>query len=200
MIKEKIPVRSYTGEFRKTNPSNKKYLSIDFNHRCAYCDDLDSISGGYDAYHVEHFAPKEKFPKLIYVYENLLYSCPYCNGSKNADWPSDDFSINIVGDIGYVDPCTTDYYNHLDRDERTGNIYAKTELGNYMFKKMKLYLLRHPLIYMIDKLKQKREQLKSNIDKEKALGKDVNEKEEALKAINDSFFEYYDKLLFEQST
>ena len=40
-----------------------------------------------------------------------------------------------------IDPCTKEYYKHLDRDEETGNIIFKTELGKYMYNKMKLYLL-----------------------------------------------------------
>ena len=43
MLKKEVPVRSYTGEKWRTNATNKKYLAIDFNHRCAYCDDLDDI-------------------------------------------------------------------------------------------------------------------------------------------------------------
>lgn len=38
-IKDKVPVRSYSGEKWKTNRTNKKYLALDFEHRCAYCDD-----------------------------------------------------------------------------------------------------------------------------------------------------------------
>lgn len=64
MLREKKPIRSYHGEQFRTNPTNKKHLAEDFGHRCAYCDDLDTYGGGYRAYHVEHFAPKEKFPAL----------------------------------------------------------------------------------------------------------------------------------------
>lgn len=72
MLREKRPIRSYHGEVFRTNRTNKKHLSADFGHRCAYCDDLDEYGGGYRAYHVEHFAPKEKFPELRYDYDNLL--------------------------------------------------------------------------------------------------------------------------------
>ena len=82
MLREKRPIRSYHGEVFRTNRTNKKHLSADFGHRCAYCDDLDEYGGGYRAYHVEHFAPKEKFPELRYDYDNLLYACPWCNRAK----------------------------------------------------------------------------------------------------------------------
>ena len=200
MLKKKIPVRSHTGEFRKTNPSNKKYLAIDFEHRCAYCDDLDSISSGYKSYHVEHFAPKEKFPELKFQYDNLLYACPYCNCSKNDDWPSNDPKVNVVDNKGYIDPCTQEYYEHLGRDEKTGNIIFKTELGEYMYNQMQLYLRRHSIIYMLDKLKQKRDELQISINKDKCKGKDTKDKESILQSIQNEFFEYYTEFQIEQST
>lgn len=81
---------------------NKKHLSADFGHRCAYCDDLDEYGGGYRAYHVEHFAPKEKFPELRYDYDNLLYACPWCNRAKWDIWPSDNSKINVVDSEGLL--------------------------------------------------------------------------------------------------
>ena len=63
-VKQKNPQRSYTGIMWRTNRENKKRLINDFEHRCAYCDDLDKYGGGSKVYHVEHFAPKEKFPEL----------------------------------------------------------------------------------------------------------------------------------------
>lgn len=101
MLREKKPIRSYHGEQFRTNPTNKKHLAEDFGHRCAYCDDLDTYGGGYRAYHVEHFAPKEKFPALRFDYDNLLYACPWCNRAKWDIWPSNDPKINVVGKEGF---------------------------------------------------------------------------------------------------
>uniref|UniRef100_UPI00403F8105 HNH endonuclease n=1 Tax=Paenibacillus sp. KS-LC4 TaxID=2979727 RepID=UPI00403F8105 len=47
---------------------------------------MDKYNGGYIAYHVEHFAPKEKFEHLKYTYDNLRYSCSYCNIFKSNKW------------------------------------------------------------------------------------------------------------------
>lgn len=193
MLKTEIPRRTHTGEFRITNSTNKKYLAQDFKHRCAYCDDIDYLAGGYKSYHVEHFAPKEKFPELEFMYENLLYACPYCNCSKNDDWPGNNAEQNIVGNTGYIDPCKVEYYSHLDRNLDNGKIYYKTELGRYMYDHLKLYLLRHSLIYMIDKLKMKREELNNSIEKDKIAGIDVSKKEKILLAIDSEFFYYFSK-------
>ena len=200
MIKRKIPTHSYSGNFRKTNLTNKKYLAVDFSHRCAYCDDRDSLAGGYTSYHVEHFAPKEKFPSLKFTYENLLYSCPFCNCSKNDDWVGATADESVKGDCGYVSPCDQDYQKHLDRNDQTGEIIPKTALGRYMYDHLNLGLMRHSLIYMVEMLQDKRAELKNIIEKERVQGKDVTQKEKLLNIIDDEFFGYYLKLQDEMST
>ena len=191
MLKKEIPIRSYTGEKWITNRTNKKYLAIDFKHRCAYCDDLDSIYGGERTYDVEHFAPKEKFPELEFTYDNLLYACTYCNNSKSNDWPSDDSAVCVVGERGYIDPCKKEYYNHLDRDEDTGRIQYRSELGKYMYNHLKLYLKRHEIIYMLDKLQTKIKQLEESIQIDKTDGVDTSKKEEFLSMYKNNFYNYY---------
>lgn len=131
MLREKKPIRSYHGEQFRTNPTNKKHLAEDFGHRCAYCDDLDTYGGGYRAYHVEHFAPKEKFPALRFDYDNLLYACPWCNRAKWDIWPSNDPKINVVGKEGFIDPCSEEYDQHLER-LADGSIAGMSPLGKYM--------------------------------------------------------------------
>ena len=163
MLKKEVPVRSYMGEKWITNTTNKKYLAIDFKHRCAYCDDLDSIYGGQASYAVEHFAPKGKFPQLKYTYDNLLYACRFCNTSKSDDWPSKSSSINVVGERGYIDPCTDEYYKHL-------------------------------IIFMVEKLYKKREELIASIDKDTEKGFDVSIKQQTLLALDKEFFSYYGQL------
>lgn len=190
MLRKNKPVRSYHGVSFLTNQTNKKYLSIDFGHRCAYCDDLDIYGGGYRAYQVEHFAPKEKFPTLRYDYDNLLYCCPWCNRAKWDIWPSNDSQINIVGDKGFVDPCAEEYEMHLER-ALDGSINAKTPLGNYMKKTLKLYLKRHEIVYNLDRLKRKICELKASISEDKKQGREYHKKEKVLQLIEDDFFQYF---------
>lgn len=194
MLKKEVPVRSYTGEKWTTNTTNKKYLAKDFKHRCAYCDDLDNIYNGQSSYAVEHFAPKGKFPQLKYTYDNLLYACRFCNTSKGDDWPSKFHTVNVVGDCGYIDPCTREYYKHLDRDNNTGCIYYKTELGKYMYEHLKLYLKRHSAIFMMEKLVAKHDELNESIAKDIKKGIDVSAKKQALLALDNEFFSYYGRL------
>ena len=138
-VKNERPVHRFSGERWRTNSVIKKHLAIDFKSRCAYCDDLDFYCGGQRNFHVEHFAPKEKFPELKYIYQNLMYSCPYCNSAKSDRWPSDDPFVSVIDDMGFVSPCTEEYDQHLDRTSN-GKIVAKTKLGQYMINNLKLYL------------------------------------------------------------
>ena len=191
MLREKKPIRSYHGEQFRTNPTNKKHLAEDFGHRCAYCDDLDTYGGGYRAYHVEHFAPKEKFPALRFDYDNLLYACPWCNRAKWDIWPSNDPKINVVGKEGFIDPCSEEYDQHLER-LADGSIAGMSPLGKYMHKTLQLYLKRHAIVHNMDKLKRKRKELEDNIATDKKLGKDCSKKEAALQLVTKDFFEYFD--------
>lgn len=63
-VKREHPGHSHGGTCWRTRAVLKKHLSDDFNRRCAYCDDRDFYCGGINSFHIDHFAPKSKFPKL----------------------------------------------------------------------------------------------------------------------------------------
>lgn len=193
MLKKEKPRRSYAGIHWKTNASNKKRLAEDFGHRCAYCDDLDSYGGGYATYHVDHFAPKKKFDALKFVYENLLYSCPYCNIAKSNTWVGTTSTENVVNNCGFVDPCCDEYYTHLGRDH-DGSIKPLTTLGGYMHKNLKLYLKRHSIIYNLDYIKGQRSELQKKIQQKKENGESYYELEEIYNNLCSLFCDYYDAL------
>lgn len=190
VLKRKIPKHSYSGDKWKTNPTNKKYLAIDFDHHCAYCDDKDVYSGGERAYEVEHFAPKSKFPALKNTYENLLYACPYCNGAKSNTWVSNDAAISVVGNKGFVSPCNVDYYTHLTRNA-DGTISATTELGKYMRKHLKLFLRRHSIIFLLEEVDKRCDQLETLIDAEEAKGNDTTKLKIAHSELTRQLRQYY---------
>lgn len=195
-VKCKKPIRSYSGEVWRTNSSNKRRLAKDFDNKCAYCDDYDIYSGGYNVYHVEHFAPKEKFKELEFTYDNLLYSCPFCNISKSNKWVGNTSNENVIGNQGFVDPCTDEYDVHLERDDK-GKIFYKTLLGKYMYEELKLYLKRHSIFYNLEKIRLKKNSLKEKIDEKKRKNEDYVELESFYKDLCVIFCEYYD-LIFEE--
>lgn len=146
------PVRTCTLQY-KDYKRYKPFLRIDFNGHCGYCHADDTFLGGKMVYHVDHFAPQKKFPNLKITYANLVYACPYCNRYKSNDWPSDDATRNVVDDKGYIDPCDETYITHFCRNNE-GAIVPLTEVGVYMYRKLKFDRKRHQVLWNIAVLKK----------------------------------------------
>lgn len=192
-IKNSLPIRSHHGECWKTMSTNKEQLKNDFGHKCAYCDDHDKYYGGSNNYHVDHFAPKIKFKHLQYNYDNLLYACPFCNRAKSDKWVGADEHETVVGDCGFIDPCLPEYLGHLERNDN-GEIVPKSDVGKYMYKELKLYLDRHRICFMIERIAERRMQLKSKCDQLTALGKDASELKTAYCEVSVALCNYYEIL------
>lgn len=166
-LREKIPCRSTDiykySDFHKYKP----FLREDFNKRCGYCDDSDIRSGGHRYYQIDHFVPQKVFINLKdNDYHNLVYSCPFCNREKWHKWPSNDENISIIENSGFVDPCSKDFDNHLDRNA-DGKISVQTEIGQYMFKELNLGLKRHAILWNLEKLMRQIDEISMLIDNEK---------------------------------
>jgi hypothetical protein len=147
------PRRTCTKKY-STHRQYKEYIKDDFNRRCGYCDDADHWMGGWRNFDIDHFKPQnnENFPEfksLTCCYENLIYSCFYCNNAKSNKWKSAD---------GFIDPCLDEYDKHLCRNDR-GQIEYKTTQGKYIRKNLKLWLKRHELLWLMEKLNIQKEQL-----------------------------------------
>ena len=151
MVRERVPQRredvAEQGNYREYRGD----LERDFNRRCGYCDD-SSESVDPITFHIDHFAPKSKFPELETSYDNLVYSCRFCNVSKSNKWIGNDPTVSNNGQRGFVDPCNQDYDNHLERSPE-GRIVPTTDLGKYMFLNLKLYLRRHEYLWVARRLK-----------------------------------------------
>ena len=150
------PQRTCT-KIEKNYKNYKEDLRGDFNQRCGYCDDWDYYYGGKRIYHIDHFKPHSisKFLPLKHEYSNLVYSCPFCNISKSNKWQD----IN-----GFIDPCNKEYDNHIKRDNSGKIIYISSQ-GEYIWKNLKLYLRRHELLWILDKLENQKNKLDNIIDK-----------------------------------
>ncbi len=145
----------------------KSDLKEDFYSRCGYCNDTDHWSGGWRFYQLDHFVPKKYLVAISqHEYSNLIYSCFYCNNSKRAKWPSKDEQIAIVGNEGFINPRETVYTDHLERDG-DGNIIAKSDLGVYMIKALKLKLKRHCIIWKLEKMEGLFDELEAQYEKAK---------------------------------
>ena len=149
-LREQIPSRSninIQGSYRKY----KDVLRDDFDNRCGYCDARDRYFGGVSNAHIDHFAPRSRFPQLTDFYGNLVYSCPFCNRAKSDKWIGSNPNVPNNGIIGFVDPCCTEFDRHLVR-RSSGEIIPLSELGKFMIHNLKLQLIRHQFIWKIQTL------------------------------------------------
>lgn len=114
---------------------HKTELEEDFFGICGYCG--KHFKATLCDSQIEHFVPKKKYPDYENKYSNLVLACKVCNNKKRSDWPSGDPSKNITDDgkKGYVDPASDEFDNHLERSG-DGNIVHKTDIGEYMAKRL----------------------------------------------------------------
>lgn len=147
-----FPQRTCT--IRKANYRDyKSYLANDFNHRCGYTDCKDYWFGGNNNFHIDHFIPwkgKANATALKCDYQNLVYCCSYVNIAKSND----------EGPGKYLDPCNVDFNQHFYRDN-TGQIWpnSKSSEAKYMHSKLKLFLKRYQLIWLLDQLEDRMQKL-----------------------------------------
>ena len=174
-LRDKIPTRS------KVQPKNnyrdyRSNLVSDFNHRCGYCDHCDEFdTDSRFTFHIDHFAPKSRFPMLENEYENLVYACFSCNIGKSNHWIGDNSKVSHNGKEGFVDPCCREYDNHLGRTE-LGCITPKTTIGEYMHKKLKFYLMRHQFLWSARQAKKQKDETKLEISEFQRKRNDDSEK------------------------
>jgi uncharacterized protein (TIGR02646 family) len=66
-------------------------------NRCYYCSDSLNVD-------VEHFKPKEEYPKQAFVYTNLLMCCTGCNRLKGTKYPCDAQGHSLIVEPTLDDP------------------------------------------------------------------------------------------------
>lgn len=153
-FRNKAPSRTCTKRYANYR-SYKPYLANDFFNKCGYTNCSDFWFGGVNNFHIDHFIPWKQYPlrpNLETDYQNLVYCCSYVNILK-----SNDTGI-------YLDPCDEDYNYHFQRDD-IGTIIPITPAAIYMYKKMKLYLSRYRIIWMLDEIEVKMSKLRRIIEK-----------------------------------
>lgn len=161
LVRGSLPTRT-TVEERTTYQSYRADLKRDFHDACGYCGDEDARSDSV-VFHVDHFAPKSRFPALALKYGNLVYACRYCNVSKSDHWIGNDEAVHHDGKRGFVDPCTEEYEKHLVR-LASGRIVGQTELGRYIVGRLKLNLIRHELLWQARRARKLRDEVERLLD------------------------------------
>ncbi|MFO0609357.1 MAG: DUF4263 domain-containing protein [Polyangiales bacterium] len=89
------------------------HLRRDFSGLCAYCRTPDRMVGGIDAFGIDTFRPRARFPALALTYENLYYACRTCDAYKADRWPTD--SEERSG-VGFADPMDR-FTDHFEEEE-----------------------------------------------------------------------------------
>lgn len=143
-------------------------LRTDFHGCCGYCDDSDERCDRI-SFHIDHFVPKTRFPALETEYGNLVYACRFCNIHKSSKWIGNDHAVHNDGTIGFIDPCTADYDDHVHRDAH-GRICGRTDLGKYIVKELNLGLLRHELLWRSRRARVLRDMIPPLIERYDAAG------------------------------
>lgn len=151
----KSPVRTCVKSYQVYG-KYKPFLASDFSNRCGYTDCPDFWFGGSGNFHIDHFIPWKKHPSkpnLKTDYSNLVYCCSYVNILKSDD------------ETAYLDPCNIDYNDHFSRDT-LGNIKPNKSSAQamYMYNRLKLYLKRYQVIWMLENIFIKMELIKSALD------------------------------------
>ena len=138
---------------RKTLCNKKEVVETlwEMQHKkCCYCEQHLPEEGHLKA--VEHFRPKSVFKDLINRWENLLLSCPQCNGKKRERFPvfsnkSGKSEIVYVSEPtdetpAVIEPAAIDPEEHIDFDfsgietddafgiimEKNGSILGRTTI------------------------------------------------------------------------
>jgi len=153
-FRDKSPTRNCNETY--TNYRNfKPHLAKDFNNRCGYTDSPDFWFGGKGNFHIDHFIPWKNYPNqpdLKTSYANLVYACSYVNILKSND----------EGD--YLDPCNVDFNLHFSRSVDGSIIPLQTSKeALYMFTKLKLYMKRYQIIWMLEKIYRQMDHLATAI-------------------------------------
>lgn len=104
-------------------------LSEDFGHICGYCGKKEVITT--KGFEIDHLVPETIAPERETDYYNLVYSCFTCNRKKSKKWPTKDRNIINDGKVGFVDPATEEFDQHMQR-KADGSIEGQTEIGKYM--------------------------------------------------------------------
>ena len=171
---------------------HKPDLQEDFNFHCGYC-------GSYDGYRhtwfeVDHFIPKLLFNTINKIstvdYNNLVYSCKFCNNNKLSQWPTNDVTISNKNNEGFVDPCNKEYDDHFYRTEK-GGIMWKTELGKWMWKSAFKFDERDYAIKILWELNQRRKLIDIFIIELNKRDENSYEYKTILRQAEKISFEYY---------
>jgi hypothetical protein len=100
--------------------SYKRHLQREFHRKCVYCRVADWK--GYDAFGVDHYQPRSRFPALVATWSNLFYACNACNTLKGDSVSSPELFL--------PNPCEHEMAAHLQY--RGADVETYTQHGRWL--------------------------------------------------------------------
>lgn len=113
-----IAAGKYDNKFNSRYKSKdiKTALADQYKSKCAFCEQK------VEQFHVEHFRPKADYYWLAFSWDNLLLSCPTCNGRKDTNFDCNNGQTTLQsGDTAIIHELASVYAaregNHLIHPE-----------------------------------------------------------------------------------
>lgn len=137
-------------------PEAKPLLERDFYFLCGYCGKDGKLM--HERFHIDHFVPKSLDEDRVNDYYNLVLACPKCNLAKSDKWPTEDAQRSNNGTVGFVDPATEEFDEHLERNDK-GYVVGKTLVGQDMCRMLHLDIRRTDIYWKIGQLRIMQQEL-----------------------------------------
>ena len=174
----------------KRYKSYKKFLKKDFHNRCAYCNTWDFIIEPL-GFAIDHYVHRKTFKNIDKTfnnnYNNLMYVCPKCNREKSDKFKGDTNKLEIKNELFY-NPVEKDYNQIFFRNE-FGGIDSEDEKAREMMKELKLYRPLYNFAWLLEKLINTREKIKSKINENNISLEKKEKLEKCLTKINDYYID-----------
>jgi hypothetical protein len=120
---EKVSGRLHGPEGYAHYDSYRDWLRDEFHFRCAYCLMREAWLRGKRGFQIDHCVPQSQDEKGKLEYDNLVYTCPWCNQTKAG--------------ISVADPTAVAYGKALAVNEE-GVLEAKNKLGAVLIEGLRL--------------------------------------------------------------
>lgn len=137
--------------------SARTMLEEDFGGLCGYCGKNGQQLRA--CFHVDHFVPKSLDPDREKDYSNFVWACPKCNQIKSNQWPTGDKTVPYRDGIGFVDPASPEFNQHLVRTD-SGRIVGRTPLGMQMCRLLNFHLRKTELFWKAEQLRSQMERMR----------------------------------------
>lgn len=99
--------------------SFKDWLRDEFQFRCVYCLNREMWEkDGHRVFGVDHLMPKGRYPDLECDYDNLLFSCNWCNTNRRDEPLSFDPAETSISELLHI------------RDD--GTVQPRNPIGRYL--------------------------------------------------------------------